>query len=116
MLAKLIVWAPSRVEALQKMRRALDEFVILGTTTNVEFLRDLCDAQPVIDGSTTTTTIDTLWPNGWKPPQDLTLEDASLLVAAGAETLGLHRQRGRSAMEGTDGPESPFATLNRRYP
>jgi len=116
MLAKLIVWAPSRVEALQKMRRALDEFVILGTTTNVEFLRDLCDAQPVIDGSTTTTTIDTLWPNGWNPPQDLTLEDASLLVAAGAETLGLHRQRGRSAKEGTDGPESPFATLNRRYP
>ncbi len=116
MLAKLIVWAPSRVEALQKMRRALDEFVILGTTTNVEFLRDLCDAQPVIDGSTTTTTIDTLWPNGWNPPQDLTLEDASLLVAAGAETLGLHRQRERSAKEGTGGPESPFATLNRRYP
>jgi acetyl/propionyl-CoA carboxylase alpha subunit len=116
MLAKLIVWAPSRVEALQKMRRALDEFVILGTTTNVEFLRDLCDAQPVIDGSTTTTTIDTLWPNGWNPPQDLTLEDASLLVAAGAETLGLHRQRERSAKGGTGGPESPFATLNRRYP
>ena len=28
MLAKLIVWAPSREEALQKMRRALDEFVV----------------------------------------------------------------------------------------
>ena len=116
MLAKLIVWAPSRVEALQKMRRALDEFVILGTTTNVEFLRDLCDAQPVIDGSTTTTTIDTLWPNGWNPPQDLTLEDASLLVAAGAETLGLHLQRNAGSYEAAGGPASPFATLHRRYP
>ena len=116
MLAKLIVWAPSRVEALQKMRRALDEFVILGTTTNVEFLRDLCDAQPVIDGSTTTTTIDTLWPNGWNPPQDLTLEDASLLVAAGAETLGLHLQRNAGSYKAAGGPASPFASLHRRYP
>ena len=43
MLAKLIVWAPSRQEALQRMRRALDEFVVLGTTTNIRFLRELCD-------------------------------------------------------------------------
>ena len=42
MLAKLIVWAPSREEALQRMGRALDEFVVLGCTTNVRFLRELC--------------------------------------------------------------------------
>ena len=45
MLAKLIVWAPSRAEALQRMRRALDEFVVLGTTTNIGFLRTLCDTE-----------------------------------------------------------------------
>ena len=85
MLAKLIVWAPSRVEALEKMRRALDEFIVLGTTTNIEFLRDLCDAQPVVNGTTTTTTIDDVWPNGWNPPSSPVLEDAALLAAAGAE-------------------------------
>ena len=116
MLAKLIVWAPSRPEALEKMRRALDEFVVLGTTTNIEFLRDLCDAGPVVDGSTTTTTIDELWPNGWNPPTDTVLEDAALLVAASAETLGLHRVRTASRAGSSDGPASPFTTLNRRYP
>ena len=116
MLAKLIVWAPSRPEALEKMRRALDEFVVLGTTTNIEFLRDLCDAGPVVDGSTTTTTIDELWPSGWNPPADNMLEDAALLVAASAETLGLHRVRTASTADASDGPASPFNTLNRRYP
>ena len=67
MLAKLIVWAPSRPEALQRMRRALDEFVVLGTTTNIRFLRELCDQSEVINGTTDTTTIDRLWPNGWSP-------------------------------------------------
>ncbi len=116
MLAKLIVWAPSRPEALEKMRRALDEFVVLGTTTNIEFLRDLCDAGPVVDGSTTTTTIDELWAGGWNPPADTVLEDAALLVAASAETLGLHRVRTAGPAGSSDGPASPFSTLNRRYP
>lgn len=116
MLAKLIVWAPSRNEALEKMRRALDEFVVLGTTTNIEFLRDLCDADPVVDGSTTTTTIDELWPNGWNPPADTTLEDAALLAAASAETLGLHRVHTGSSAGASAGPASPFTTLNRRFP
>ena len=39
MLAKLIVWAPSRAAAISRMQRALDEFVLLGVGTNIEFLR-----------------------------------------------------------------------------
>ena len=117
MLAKLIVWAPSRLEALQKMRRALDEFVVLGTTTNIEFLRDLCDATPVVNGSTTTTTIDELWPDGWNPPAAPLLEEAALLVAASAETLGLHRlQTSGAAVSTNNGPVSPFTTVQRRFP
>ena len=116
MLAKLIVWAPSRPKALQKMRRALDEFVVLGTTTNIEFLRDLCDATPVIDGSTTTTTIDDLWPNGWSPPAAPMLEEASLLAAASAETLGLHRRTSTGSSDDAGGPPSPFTTIQRRFP
>ena len=117
MLAKLIVWAPSRVEALEKMRRALDEFIVLGTTTNIEFLRDLCDAQPVVNGTTTTTTIDDVWPSGWNPPSSPVLEEAALLAAASAETLGLHRtQTGTASGSSENGPVSPFNTLSRRYP
>ena len=90
--------------------------LLCGTTTNIEFLRDLCDAEPVVEGSTTTTTIDDLWPNGWNPPSSPLLEDASLLVAAGAETLGLHR-RNSAAPAGTNGePANPFSTVQRRFP
>jgi acetyl-CoA carboxylase, biotin carboxylase subunit len=41
MLAKLIVWAPNRAEALARMRRALDELVITGVATNQGFHRRL---------------------------------------------------------------------------
>lgn len=117
MLAKLIVWAPSRVEALQRMRRALDEFVVLGTTTNLRFLRELCDVSDVIEGSTDTTMIDRLWPNGWSASIPIEIEDAALMAAAVSESSGLHQQA-HSGARVTDqsGPSSPFMTLNRRYP
>lgn len=115
MLAKLIVWAPSRSEALQRMRRALDEFVVLGTTTNIRFLRELCDEEEVITGHTDTTTIDRLWPNGWAPSIARSTEDAALMAAAIGESAGLHRSQVQ-VNEDTQGPTSPFSTLNRRYP
>lgn len=37
MVSKLIVHAPTRKEAIRKMRRALEEFIVDGITTNVEF-------------------------------------------------------------------------------
>jgi acetyl-CoA carboxylase, biotin carboxylase subunit len=41
MLAKLIVWAPDRPQALARMIRALDELVITGVATNQAFHRRL---------------------------------------------------------------------------
>jgi acetyl-CoA carboxylase biotin carboxylase subunit len=41
MLAKLIVWAPDRVQAIARMARALDELVIVGVSTNQAFHRRL---------------------------------------------------------------------------
>lgn len=35
MVAKLIVWAPTRLQAIERMKRALDECVITGITTNI---------------------------------------------------------------------------------
>ena len=39
--AKLIVWAPTRLEALRRMRRCLEEFVIDGPKTNIEVLHQI---------------------------------------------------------------------------
>jgi acetyl/propionyl-CoA carboxylase alpha subunit len=43
MLAKLIVHAESRISALDRLAWALERFVVLGVTTNIEFLRALID-------------------------------------------------------------------------
>ena len=115
MLAKLIVWAPSRKEALQRMRRALDEFVVLGTTTNIRFLRELCDEHEVITGVTDTTTIDRIWPNGWQPKVPRAVEDMALMAAAVAESAGLHRKQSMASTGGQGAP-SPFETIGRRFP
>jgi len=37
LLAKVIVWAPNRDEAIVRMRRALMEFLIVGVKTNIDF-------------------------------------------------------------------------------
>ncbi|HLH32004.1 MAG TPA: hypothetical protein VKY31_12445, partial [Terriglobia bacterium] len=39
MLAKLIVWAPDRAASIDRMKRALDDFVLLGVRNNIDFLR-----------------------------------------------------------------------------
>ena len=43
MVAKLIVHAPTRVEAINRMRRALDEFAIVGIQTTVPLHRRIVD-------------------------------------------------------------------------
>ena len=58
LIAKLVVWAPDRRQALARFRRALDEFVIEGVPTTVPLLRQLCDHPPVMDGTYTTSTLE----------------------------------------------------------
>jgi acetyl-CoA carboxylase biotin carboxylase subunit len=41
MVGKLIVWGKDRTEAIGRMRRALDEMVILGIDTNIDFHKEI---------------------------------------------------------------------------
>ena len=54
MIAKLIVTAQTREEAISKMKRALDEFVIEGIKTTIPFHRQLMDDPNYIKGNYTT--------------------------------------------------------------
>ena len=54
MIAKLIVTAQTREEAINKMKRALDEFIVEGVKTTVPFHRQLMDHPDYIAGNYTT--------------------------------------------------------------
>ena len=58
LVAKLIVWAPTRDRALARLRRAIDEYVIEGVPTTLPLLRALCDHPAVLDGSYGTATLE----------------------------------------------------------
>jgi acetyl-CoA carboxylase, biotin carboxylase subunit len=51
MIAKLIVHAPTRSEAINRLRRALDEFVILGIKTTIPLHRQIVDDSDFVAGN-----------------------------------------------------------------
>ncbi len=53
-LAKLIVWAPTRRLAIARMRAALEDYVIMGIQTTIPFLRDVVSHPSFLSGETTT--------------------------------------------------------------
>ena len=59
MIAKLITTAQTRQEAINKMKRALDEFVIEGIKTTIPFHRQLMDEPAYVEGNYTTAFMDT---------------------------------------------------------
>jgi len=58
MIAKLITSAQTREEAINKMKRALDEFVIEGIKTTIPFHRQLMDHPDYLAGNYTTAFMD----------------------------------------------------------
>ena len=61
MIAKLLVYQPTRAEALAVMRRALAEFVIEGIKTTIPLHRQIMNHSAFIDGSVDTTFIERTW-------------------------------------------------------
>ena len=64
LLAKLIVHAPTRGEAIIRMRRALDEFIVAGIRTNIDLHKALLADAEVMGGTMTTRTIERLIAGG----------------------------------------------------
>jgi len=59
MIAKLIVTAQTREEAINKMKRALDEFIVEGIKTTIPFHRQLMDHPDYVAGNYTTKFMET---------------------------------------------------------
>jgi acetyl-CoA carboxylase biotin carboxylase subunit len=58
LLAKVIAHAPTREQALLRMRRALDEMIVGGIRTNIALHKLLLNDDEVCSGEMTTRTIE----------------------------------------------------------
>ena len=58
MIGKLIVWANNREEAISKMNRALDDMVIIGINTNIDFQKEILNNKNFIENKIDTSFIE----------------------------------------------------------
>ncbi len=65
-MSKLVVHAETRQEAIVKMVKSLQEYVILGVKTSIPFLIDVLESAHFVKGDMSTDFIETHF-NGWKP-------------------------------------------------
>jgi propionyl-CoA carboxylase alpha chain len=87
MIAKLCTWAPTRAEAIEGMRTALDAFEVEGIGHNLPFLSAVMDHPRFVDGAMTTAFISEEWPEGF---QGVALPSGALRRVAAA-TAAMHR-------------------------
>ena len=66
MIAKLCTWAPTRDEAIEAMRVALDSFEVEGIGHNLPFLSAVMDHPIFIKGDMTTAFIEEQYPDGFE--------------------------------------------------
>ncbi len=66
MIAKLCTWAPTRAEAIEQMRVALDSFEVEGIGHNLPFLSAVMDHPKFVSGEMTTAFIAEEYPEGFE--------------------------------------------------
>ena len=66
LVAKLVVWAPTRDDARARLRRAIDDYEIVGVTTTLPFLRALGETSAVAEATYGTATLEA-FAASWTP-------------------------------------------------
>jgi propionyl-CoA carboxylase alpha chain len=85
MIAKLCTWAPTRAQAIEEMRVALDTFEVEGIGHNLPFVAAVMDHERFTSGNMTTAFIAEEYPDGF---EGVTLPDVALTrVAAAAAAM-----------------------------
>jgi acetyl-CoA carboxylase, biotin carboxylase subunit len=82
LLTKLCAWAPTRAEAIARLRRALGEYVVLGVTTNLDFLDALLAHPRVVQGDYDTSFVEQHVGELTRAPSTEQAERDVLLLAA----------------------------------
>ena len=92
MIAKLIVHGTDRLDAIHKMREALNAFVIRGVASNIPFQSALLAHPKFVSGDFNTGFIAENYPQGFRA-EDVPHDDPDFLVALAAAAYRLYRQR-----------------------
>ena len=99
MIAKLCTWAPTRAEAINEMRLALDTFEVEGIGHNLPFVGAVMDHPRFQSGNITTAFIAEEYPEGF---QGATLDGDTLArVAASAAAMNRVAEIRRTKVSGT---------------
>ena len=84
MIAKLCTWAPTRSDAIERMRVALDSFELEGIGHNLPFLSAVMDHERFITGNITTAFIEEEYPEGFEGVALETASERKIAAACGA--------------------------------
>jgi propionyl-CoA carboxylase alpha chain len=99
MIAKLCTWAPTRTEAIEEMRLALDTFEVEGIGHNLPFVGAVMDHPRFVAGNITTAFIAEEYPEGF---QGATLHGPEIRrVAAAAAAMNRVAEIRRTRISGT---------------
>ena len=93
MIAKLIVWGETRAQAILRMRRALEEYRIVGVRTNIPFHQTLMDSHRFMGGQFDTRFVE----ERFSMEAASEAEEKQNEIAAILATLAAHEQTERSA-------------------
>ena len=94
MIAKLITYAPKRIDAIDHMGRALDAFAIDGFRHNIPFLAVLMRNKRWRSSKLSTKFIAEEFPEGFKPPVPIgEVRDVLIAIAASIDHLSNQRRR-----------------------
>ena len=93
MIAKLIVWGETRAQAILRMRRALEEYRIVGVRTNIPFHQTMMDSHRFMAGQYDTRFVE----ERFSMEESEELRQSHSEVAAILATLIAHRESERSA-------------------
>jgi acetyl-CoA carboxylase biotin carboxylase subunit len=93
MISKLIVWGETRAEAILRMRRALEEYKIVGVRTNITFHQNLMDSHRFMGGQFDTRFVEERFSMEAADEGKDTRPDIAAIIA----TLVAHQQTQRAA-------------------
>jgi acetyl-CoA carboxylase biotin carboxylase subunit len=103
LLAKLIVHAERREEAINRMKNALNDFIVHGVVTNIDFMRAVLETDDFKQGKISTRWVETKF-SGWTPPE---LELHALIAAALADVFFVGGKT-QSAVSNETDPFNPW--------